>query len=52
MVPFQRIEFITEEKSERLYYLENKVEELLQIIEKLENGQAIYIAHKNDKIDK
>lgn len=38
-----------------MIYLEEKVEELLNIIEKIESGpesQAIYIAHKNDKIDK
>ena len=47
----ERIEIIISEKSERLYFLEEKVEELLIIIEQMEKGQAIYIGHKNDKID-
>ena len=40
------------DKADRLIYLEEKVEELLGVIEQMEHGQAIYIAHKNDKIDK
>ena len=32
--------------------LELKIEELLNINEMLEKGQAVYIAKKNDKVDK
>ena len=32
--------------------LEQKIEELLNINEMLEKGQAVYIAKKNDKVDK
>ena len=46
------MEVIIREKSERLIFLEEKVEELLRVIEQMEVGQAIYIAHKNDKIDR
>jgi 16S rRNA G1207 methylase RsmC len=28
------------------------MQELIDLIEQLESGQAIYIAHKNDKIDR
>ena len=36
----------------KITILEEKVEELLDINEMLEKGQAIYIAKKNDKVDK
>ena len=32
--------------------LEQKISELLDVNEMLEKGQAIYIAKKNDKVDK
>ena len=36
----------------KITLLESKIEELLDINEMLEKNQAIYIAKKNDKIDK
>ena len=48
----KQLEEVTQDKADRLIYLEEKCEELLNVIEQMEHGQAIYIAHKNDKIDK
>ena len=37
---------------DKLNLAEEKIDELLKLNEKLENNQAVYIAHKNDKVDR
>ena len=37
---------------DKLGLAEEKIEELLKINEQLEKNQAVYIAHKHDKVDK
>ena len=43
---------VSQEFESHLELSEQKIQQLLNINEQLENGQAIYIAKKNDKVDR
>ena len=47
-----KFEMISQEFESHLELSEQKIQQLLNINEQLENGQAIYIAKKNDKVDR
>ena len=47
-----KLESENDEHQKMRNYLEEKIKELMNLIEELEQGQVIYIAHKNDKIDR
>ena len=47
----EKLSVIAEEYEDKLIFAQAKIKELMDLIEHLEQGQCIYIAHKNDKID-